>query len=331
MIVNPFHNSRMQYFNRNFNYKNQCSAHRARYQPPVHYPGRPITYQCGYVPASQKIMMGLGSMEKLESATGKTITSQALIDSYMAISKNTAISQRELAPIKKENSFGMTVIHKMNRLTVPRQTLLQDVTTANTDMIESVPIALSFQSMMETRRAAHEYKVSHHTIPTWKCIVFGKEQETRIYEVLKVLRHWMRLQWILDLKVKFEELEEGKTFVCAWMLSVRKLPSFGHRHSMALDPLVFEDIRASDSGNVLAEHTNSESHAGEQGVPVPHNNQIKVEHELNDQPEETETSVNDSYQIKIEHETNDQPKEPETSGTEVETEINQAKIEREPE
>ena len=238
----------------------------------------------------------------------------------MTISKATAIFQEELTPIKKKNAFGMTIVHKMNKLTIPKQTLLQDVTKANTNMIESVPVALSFQSMMETRRASHEYKINPHTIPTWKCIIFGKERETRIYEVFKVLRHWMRLQWILDLNVEFEELEEGKTYICAWMLSVRKLPSFGHRHSMLFDPLVFEGIGNRNIEHVPVEQTVLENYTEEQGVPMADTNQIKIEHELSDKSEENETPVGDTNPIMM-----DQPEELETPGTET----NQIKVERE--
>ena len=245
----------------------------------------------GYVPEHEKVTMGLDSIEKLESIRGKTITGQALTDSYMAISKVKANAMKELLPVREENSFGMAVTLKMNEVTVPTQMLAQDVTRANKDMIESVPVALSYQSMTENRCTTREYMVSSHFIPSWKCIVLGKEKDTRVHEVLKMLRHFMRSEWILDVKVEMKEFEAGKVFICVWMLSVDKLSSYDQCDGKRVDAWVFEDPRSENLEYRWMNQTIQDNQTEGQKVPTTCANQTS-NHGPKIEPEKSMTNSN---------------------------------------
>lgn len=245
----------------------------------------------GYVPEHEKVTMGVDSIEKLESIRGKTITGQALTDSYMAISKVKANAIKELVPVREENSFGMAVTLKMNEITVPTQMLAQDVNRTNKDMIESVPVALSYQSMTENRCTIRECMVSSHSIPSWKCFVLGREKETRVHEVLKMLRHFMRSEWILDVRVEMKEFEADKVFICVWMLSVDRFFSYDQCDSKRADTWVFEDLRAEKLEYRLMNQTIQDNQTDGQEVPTTCTNQTPKT-ELKREPENSVISSN---------------------------------------
>ena len=266
------------------------------------YPTRVYGRAYGYFPAHERITIGLNSIEKLESESGKIITSQALTDSYMAISNVTVDAKKELAPVKEKNSFGMVVTLKMSDVTVPTQILLQDVTECNKDMIESIPVALSYQSMAEIRNETHAYDIKAYPIPSWKCMVLGNKK-TRVYDVFKSLRYVMRREWVLKLKLDFKELESDKKFICAWMLSVKKVPSGNYRDRLRSDQLVLEDIGAGNfeywtRNQIIPEEPNVlEDQTEGQGDPTR-----TGQMEEDATKKEPEDSMADTSHIKVEQE-----------------------------
>ena len=231
-----------------------------------------------YVPESWKIKVGVDTIEKLQANKWKTITSQALIQSYMAMSKAKAEYKKEFAPIIEETSLGVNILRKMTKVTVPAEILLQELTEKNRVMIESTPVILSYQSMAEfTERTEH--KIGDMSIPRWECTTIGNKAHTRVYDVLKAIREKMSVQWILDLKVESKELSEGVTFINIWVLAVKSLvPSNQARKSMAL---WFEDVGTENFEKALeqgtADNNTQDEQPNEQDGPVANVQQIIVE------------------------------------------------------
>ena len=82
--------------------------------------------------------------------------------------------------------------------------------------------------------------ICKNTIPEWKCMMLGKQDQATVYEVFIALREFLSREWVLKIELDFKELLKQEKHICAWMLTVKKLPNIGSRIQRKIEQIKFE-------------------------------------------------------------------------------------------